>query len=257
MIGKDLDWRIWFGMSLTFGWLLLGFGYVTNTVGWANFTSLPADKLGSFLEGSFAPLAFLWLVIGYFLQKKELQHNSRALQAQAVEIQRTAEQAIIQSEKMAASELHARQETFFKIADGVRQQLGTISGLLFISSQGQGTDASGLVSPEETAKLFELQSSTDNQVFSRKLLQMSLQMDEAESYDLFYGTPIRARHSNHFIFAFERMVRRAAELDTEDMIRDSLLASAHAFMYNIAKRHQANAPEELSDHTKTGLHFNM
>lgn len=252
---ERLDWRIWLGMSLTFGWLLLGYGYVASNMGWSAFADLPADTLGSFLEGAFAPLAFLWLVIGYFLQKKELQQNSQALRDQAVEIQRTAEQAIIQSEQMAANEKHARQETFLKISVSVREQLGTISGLLFISSQG--TTGTGTVSSAQTADLFEQQAATDNALFSRRLLTASLQLEEAESYELFYGTPIRARHSNHFIFTFERMVRRAAELDTEHMIRDSLLASAHAFLYNVAKRHQANAPPELADHEQTGLHFNM
>lgn len=255
MFNRQLDWRIWLGMSLSLGWLLLGFFYVSNTIGWGAFGSLPADELGSFLEGAFAPLAFLWLVIGYFLQKKELQQNSQALRDQAIQIHRTAEQATIQSQKMAESELHARQETFFRIAGAVRQQLGSISGLLFVSSQGSA--GNGSVSPEETATLFEQQASMDDTMFSRRLLTLSLTMDEPEAYELFYGTPIRARHTNHFIFAFERMVRRATDLDTENMIRDSLLASAHAFLYNVAKRHQANAPPEYADHTKTGLHFNM
>lgn len=252
---ERLDWRVWLGMTLTFAWLTLGAIYITSTIGWHSFAGLKADTLGNFLEGAFAPLAFLWLVIGYFLQHKELQQNSQALREQALEIQRTAEQAVIQSEKMAANELHARQETFLKISESVRQQLGTISGLLYISSQGAG--AAGVISAEETTALFEQQAASDTALFSRKLLSLSLSVSEEEGYELFYGTPIRARHSNHFIYVFERMVRRATELDTENMIRDTLLASAHAFLYNVAKRHQASAPPELADHERTGLHFNM
>jgi hypothetical protein len=252
---RGRDWRIWLGLSLSAGWLLLGAAYVSTTVGWTRFASLPADKLGSFLEGAFAPLAFLWLVIGYFLQQKELQQNSRALQAQAVEIQRTAEQAVIQSRQMAASELHARQETFLRIAESVREQLGAISGLLYVSSQGNA--GSGAISREEMAQLFAQLSAGDDALFSRRLLQLSIELEDSDSFDLFYGTAIRARHTNHFIFVFERLVRRATELDTEDMIRDTLLASGHAFMYNIAKRHQADAPEGWRNHTETGIHFNL
>ena len=84
--------------------------------------------MGNFLEGAFAPLAFLWLVIGYFLQQKELEQNTEALRAQATEIQRTAEQAVIQSQQLQASELHARQETFLQIANAVRGQLGYFFG---------------------------------------------------------------------------------------------------------------------------------
>jgi hypothetical protein len=117
-----VDWRTWFGLAVTFAWLLLGYIYIGHTVGWTAFTSLPADQLGSFLEGAFAPLAFLWLVIGYFIQQAELQQNTRALQSQLLEIERTAEQSVIQSEKMAASEVHARQETFLNIVQNVRSQ---------------------------------------------------------------------------------------------------------------------------------------
>ena len=42
------------------------------------------ETLGNFLEGAFAPLAFLWLVIGYFLQKKELVQNTTAIKMQYV-----------------------------------------------------------------------------------------------------------------------------------------------------------------------------
>ena len=89
------DWRIWLGLGLTASWLLLGAVYIEQEFGWSNFSHLPAAEMGSFLEGAFAPLAFLWLVIGYFLQRKELEQNTQALRAQSEEIQRTAEQAVI------------------------------------------------------------------------------------------------------------------------------------------------------------------
>ena len=37
------------------------------------------DELGGFLEGAFAPLAFLWLVIGIFIQQKELADNTEVM----------------------------------------------------------------------------------------------------------------------------------------------------------------------------------
>jgi hypothetical protein len=248
------DWRIWLGLAVTTGWLVLGITYVSTTIGWSYFADLPADELGSFLEGAFAPLAFLWLVIGYFLQQKELEQNTLALRAQAEEIQRSAEQAVIQSQKMAESEVHARQDTFLQIVKSVRGQLGSIGGFLYVSSQGAGGD--GRVTPDELSRLFTLQSSEEPEVFSRRLMELHFQMnDPVQEFELFYGTPVRARHSNNFIFTFDRLMRRAEEVDPDNMIRDSLLASGHGFVYTIAKRHQANAPEELADYTKTGAHI--
>ena len=252
---SPLDWRILGGMLLTTLWLLLGVGYISRTIGWARVPDLPADQLGNFLEGAFAPLAFLWLVIGYFLQQRELQINSSALRAQAEEIHRTAEQAVIQSEKMARTERYAREQNFLLISQTVRGQLGSISGLLFISSQSANTD--GDVSQEEIDRLFEIRASQDVEVFSRRLLTLSLAVPEEEGYALFYGTDIRARHSNHFIFIFERLLERAKALETDEMIRDSLLSNAHAFLYNRMKRHQANAPDAINHHTKTGIHFDI
>ena len=252
---QGTDWRIWLGLGITVIWLLLGWQYIDTNVGWAEFSALPVDTMGNFLEGAFAPLAFLWLVIGYFLQHKELEQNTRTLAAQAVQISRTAEQAEIQTERMADSEKHARQETFLQIVNNVNRQLASVAGLLFISSQG--SNAAGNVSSEEISQLFNQSAAQDHEVFSRRLLETHLQAEEEEQYDLFYGTEIRARHSNHFIFAYERMLRRANEVDTDHMIRDALLASAHGFIYGIAKKHQGNAPDHLNHHDKTGVFIEL
>ena len=254
---RKLNWRIWLGLGLTGSWIGLGVLYISAVIGWTEFAVLDAERMGNFLEGAFAPLAFLWLVIGYFLQQKELEQNTEALRAQAVEIQRTAEQAVIQSENLAASELHARQEAFLQIAQSVKSQLGSISGLLFISSQG--ASGNGSVDGMEISKLFSAQGSgQDVEAFSRRLLETALQIeDNQEEYELFYGTDVRARHTNNFIFTFERMLTRAATVDTDNMIRDALSASGHGFLYRIMKKHQANAPAEWSDHTKTGTHINF
>ena len=86
-------------------------------------------------------------------------------------------------------------------------------------------------------------------------LHFSLADYPQRQYDLFYGTPIRARHSNNFIYTFERLIRRAAEVDQEDIIRDAFLGGGHGLVYHLAKSHQRNAPPELASFEKTGRHF--
>ncbi|MFW6094164.1 MAG: hypothetical protein ACODAC_09340 [Pseudomonadota bacterium] len=252
------NWRVWLGLGLTAAWLLLGIFYISTNIGWGRFIYLPADRLGNFFEGAFAPLAFLWLVIGYFLQKKELEQNTQALRAQAEEIQRQSEQAVIQSEKLAASETHARQEVFLQIARNVRNQLGTIGGLLFLSSQGAAA-GDGNVSPEQMSRLFARSAAQDPELFSRMLLEIHTRMETTHEsqFELFYGTPVRARHSNNFIFTFERLMRKAEEVDPDFIIRDALAASSHGLCYRLAKRHQANAPADLADPARTGLHLHF
>jgi hypothetical protein len=247
---------LWLGLIVTVLWLVLGLDYIFGSMGWTEFSGLAADQLGGFLEGSFAPLAFLWLVIGYFLQREELRQNTEALRAQSREIQLSVEQLMIQSEKMAQTELHSRQRTFLQIVDRVYSQLGTISGLLFTSSQG--VTGKGLVTQEEIGEMFRRLSTRDTEVFSRRLLEALFPLnDERERYDLFYGTAVRARHSNNFIHTFERMLQRAAEVDTDTMIRDSVAASTHAFVYEHARKYQDMAPPELADHEKTGISIQL
>jgi hypothetical protein len=244
---QDLDWRVWLGLILTFIWLVLGYAYVDVTVGWDQFRHLSADQVGNFLQGAFAPLAFLWLVIGYFLQQRELSQNTEVLRM-------SVQQAEIQSEKMAANEMHARQETFLRVSQRVHQQLGTIAGFLYISSQAAGID--GTVTNEEQSRLFAQLSQGDAEVFSRRMLvaHLSVHSDE-ERFRLFYGTPVRARHSNNFIYTFERLIARAKEVDPDGMICDALFSTAHGLIYNIAKRNQSAAPPDLADPKRTGTHI--
>lgn len=228
--GGSTDWRVWFGIVVSLLWLLMLSIYVSEQVGWTNISGIPIDQLGGFLEGSFAPLAFLWFVLGYFSQQKELAQNTAAIKMQYVEIQKSAEQAVIQSEAIRASELHARKESFLRIADSVKQQLGAIMGFLYISSQGAASG--GRVSDEKIATLWSSMNRTDPEVFSRSMLQLQFLNGPRYTYKLLYGTPIRTRHSENFIFNFERLTRLANDCDDDGMIRDSLLGSAHGFVYN-------------------------
>jgi hypothetical protein len=241
---------LWLGVIVTILWVALGLSYIFGSIGWAEFSGLGADQLGGFLEGSFAPLAFLWLVIGYFLQREELRQNTEALRAQSKEIQLSVEQLMIQSEKMAQTELHSRQRTFLLVVDRIYTQLGTIAGLLFVSSQG--VTGAKILSQEEVGELFARVSTRDTEVFGRRLLETHWSLaTDAERYELFYGTPVRAKHANNFIYTFERMLQRAAEVDTDTIIRDSVAASTHMFVYEHCVRYRAMAPEELASFEAT------
>lgn len=234
------DWRIWFGLTVTAVWLLLLSLYVNNTIGWSRIGDAPIETLGGFLEGAFAPLAFLWLVIGYFLQKKELVQNTTAIKMQYVEIQKSADQAVIQSEAIRASELHARKESFLAIAESVKQQLGSIIGFLFISSQS--TAGSGLVPESEISKLWGSMGQNDPEIFSRRMLELQYVTPKAYGYKLFYGTPVRTRHTENFITNFERLLNAAHECDADGMIHDAVLGSGHGHLYQLAIRVREEPP---------------
>lgn len=101
------------------------FGTITYLLGWAivvgfrheELLSLKLNELGDFLAGSFGPIAFGWLVLGYIQQGKELKVSSDALRLQADELRNSVEaqkdlvevnraQVKAELESAAASERH-------------------------------------------------------------------------------------------------------------------------------------------------------
>ncbi|WP_241630387.1 hypothetical protein [Rosenbergiella nectarea] len=50
------------------------------------------NELGDFLSGAFSPVAFLWLVLGYLQQQRELKQNTQALELQASELKNSVDQ---------------------------------------------------------------------------------------------------------------------------------------------------------------------
>lgn len=219
------DWRIWFGLSLTFLWFCFLFIYIARNVGWAAFLDLPIEEMGTFLEGAFAFLAFLWLVIGLFIQQSVLAENNEELRRNNLNSEK-------QTQAIAATEMNARQGTFFEIATSTRRQLGSISGLLFISSQGPAGNSN--YSSEDLADVWKQFAGGDSEVFSRLFLTMA-GTEGVDYVDLFYGTKIRRRHTENFIVSYDRLIRLAKGCDIDNIILDTLIYSAHGLL-NIRMR---------------------
>lgn len=208
------------GLAMTFFWFVFLAIYIARNVGWYSFMDLPIDEMGAFLEGAFAFLAFLWLVIGLFIQQSVLAENNEELRRNNLHSEK-------QTQAIAATELNARQETFFKISEATRRQLGALSGMLFISSQGPVGNES--YSTEQLADIWKQFAEGDSEVFSRLFLTMGAQPD-VDYLDLFYGTEIRRNHTENFLVGFDRLVKLARECDTDNIILDSLVISAHGLL---------------------------
>ncbi|UUS56632.1 MULTISPECIES: hypothetical protein [unclassified Acinetobacter] len=73
------------GISITVIWFLVIvlFCVQNNFV----FTNRELNSLGDFLAGIFAPVAFLWLILGYLQQGKQLDQNTKALEQQEKALQ--------------------------------------------------------------------------------------------------------------------------------------------------------------------------
>ncbi len=238
---SSLDWRLVLAMSITVFWLGFGVFYLGTFIGWSEFFHQPLEALGSFLEGAFAPLAFLWLVVGYFLQQKELSKNTEAIQKQHIEMEKSARHAELQAHSIQASALHSQQQSFMRIYEAVRVSLGSIAGMLFISSQG--ATGNGVIDSDELNTLWSDMVRTDPETFTRRFLFIS-GGDEQDMCDLLYGTEIRTRHTNNFIRQYGRLLEGAKACDPDGMIVDAILGSAHGRLYNIMIEHCAMAHVE-------------
>lgn len=224
----DRDWRIWLGLVITVVWIAGGLMYVARVTETSPTQNFGLDAVGSFLEGAFAPLAFLWLVLGLFIQQRELANNTEALR-------KTSEQSEKQTQAIAATEMNARQETFFKIAENVKLQLGGISGMLYVS--GLGPVGSGRFGREQMDEFFNQMAAGDWDVFARMFLTIDF-LAEGGLAQLFYGTDIRTRHTRNFIRTFERLCRLAKNCDVDGIIEDALMQSAFGLLYLRMREHK-------------------
>lgn len=91
------------------------------------------NELGDFLAGAFAPIAFLWLVLGYKQQGKQLEQNSTAIDQQAKALQNQADTL-----KQQIMEMKENVKQQAELADIQKQQframLNAASGIIEIVS---------------------------------------------------------------------------------------------------------------------------
>lgn len=215
-----IDWRVALGIALTAAWIGTGLLYLLAVVGWNTFVHLPTADIGSFLEGAFAPLAFLWLVIGHFMQQTEISANTRAIKLQEKSAQRL--------------ELHSRQDSYFKLLSLVQEQLGGIAAFHYMSVAGP--TGTGEISGEEFTEQRTMASTGDHAWFVRKMIGLAITHREEPTtvQDIFFGTDIRRRHSNNYTQTFKKLLDAAAAVDTDDMLVDAVLnGSAHGLLYRI------------------------
>lgn len=87
--------RLWsgqarWGLIATVVWL--GGIAVYSAAVFENLLELRPDEAATYFAGIFAPLAFLWLVLGFFQQGEELRNSAQALWLQGEELRNSVEQ---------------------------------------------------------------------------------------------------------------------------------------------------------------------
>lgn len=221
----DWDWRIWVAALVTVVWLGVGIVYLATGVGWT-FWREGAATIGGFFEGFFAPLAFLWLVVGLFIQQKELSRTRDEMRQSNV-------LAAQQASAIEASALTSRQQAFFLIAENVRRQTGNLLGVMLASCDN---DLVG--SEEQMEQYWTAHSAGDSECFPRlfvardnALLEGNFGRIRADG-EFFFGSPFRASLSGEYIRSFRRLLKLAIECDTEGAIRGTVSHTPHGLVYS-------------------------
>lgn len=125
-VGSCLSW------SITLAWLIFIYFKIHDGV-------LPKNlnEFGDFIAGAFAPLAFFWLVRGFYQQGKGLEQNSEALKIQADELRKTTEalEMQVQEMKLALEQQTILSETTKKDLELSKQSFEHHLSVQHISSQ--------------------------------------------------------------------------------------------------------------------------
>jgi len=103
--------------------------------------NLPINEWGDFFAGAVAPLAFFWLVLGYFQQGEELRLNTEALKSQQEELRRQVQETaalVAHTDRQAAA---SEQLALATMSEAKRAELREIEEAqpLFRPSGGSGT----------------------------------------------------------------------------------------------------------------------
>jgi hypothetical protein len=100
----------------------------------ATLPVLELNAIGDFLAGVFGPIAFLWLVLGYLQQGRELKLSSDALQLQAQELKNSVDQ---QKELVAVSREQVEAE--LQNMRSAREQRARTIRPLFVATRNGGS----------------------------------------------------------------------------------------------------------------------
>ncbi|MCY4094545.1 MAG: hypothetical protein OXG05_05380 [Gammaproteobacteria bacterium] len=218
------NWLLGLGVVLTTVWILGGLVYIVFLDGWMSFVDQRADAIGGFLEGFFAPLAFLWLVIGLFIQQRELASNTEALKQTNLNSEK-------QTEVLAATELRARQSAFFQIAENVRRQTGNLAGVIVGSLETEQGER--IMSDARMIEHWEEHQRGQFEIFPAMLTDPAGAFAAAGLHpiDIYYGTEERSQTTSEYVKSFRGLIELARDCDDDGAIVRTITQTPHGQIY--------------------------
>ncbi len=219
---------------LTLYWIEIGtFAFPNGTILQdmaKKFRGMSANETGDFLAGLFAPLAFMWLVIGYYQNNRAIKLQSDELKNSIDEMRKANETASDQKELLAATERHARREIFFKYFDYTSKELDDlVLGIL----EHYPFRREGLTNKERVPVLKvaeHILSVVNNKNIGDK------EFSSLQDYKLSHHTKMVFA----YIETFQNLLIRAEEFDTnsEGELKRFVQSTSYQQCYEALKAHQ-------------------
>ena len=211
--------RTLWGLAGSIVWIALVIGYTVWAKGWPDFSAMKLNELGDYLAGAAAPLAFLWLVIGYYQQGEELELQRKELELQRKETARLADQAAAQADAIKANELHARKDTFLRFAELVLPDVNMlIAQMLGHSVVKQFMD-----------QRWRKYQAGDSRVFVQSAIRAL--KERPDDWRGNGGNPKMDPLLSAYIDSYRRLLQMASESDPSDVLRSHFEHSPYGSLY--------------------------
>lgn len=200
---------IWLGAALAYGWFE-----------WCEFLKLQPNTVGDFAAGLAAPLAFLWLFIGYLQQGEELELQRAELALQRVEVARLADETQHQRKAIEANELHARRDTFMRFADLMLSHQAQLAAALLPATGGRGLEMAWIRFNQG-----------DRDAFFGSLIKHGYRENSEATQQQIRTTPEHLLRAKQFIENTETLLKECDKSDPEKVMRSFFEASMMGTAY--------------------------
>jgi len=224
-----IDWRILVGIVISVVWLFILSFFLYQKMSGQQFLDLPLDQIDGFLSGAFSPLAFIWLIIGFFMQQSEIVENSKNIERQAE---------------------HSNLDNFLKMSDIVYRHLGVITAYLYISCREEIQES--LDKPIDIDDKWARSGNGDYGIFARGLVRYRFDEDgrPRDMQKIYLSTEIRQKHTSNYTRIFEGLLVKAKNSDCTGSLYDALTeGTIWGILYRMINEVKAEAENEI--HQKT------
>jgi hypothetical protein len=202
-------------------WIAFAAAYVVVFVGVENVLYFTPNEIGDLLTGFFTPLAFFWIIVGYFQQSVELRKYNDVLRQQSEELKRATERAELQARTVSVNELYVRRDVFLRVAELTSAELESIARDL----------VNRVLPSEDREKIRESYKNGDKDVYFMCALNCFVQDKYVTTIDILKQHSDWLHIISRYCRKFERLLKQAEDCDPDGHLREHFQDSAIGRLY--------------------------